>query len=301
MRARLLGGGDVRENLTERRRRLGGRNPRKETMSSHEDLRSRAAAAYNAASDWYDAPDNSFWDRFGRRTIERLQLKPGMQVLDVCSGSGASAIPAAEAVGPAGRVLATDISERLLTLLARKASGRQLHHLECRAQDFLSLDLPDRFDAVVCVFGIFFVGDMVEGVRRLWQHVAPTGVLAITTWGPRLFEPGNTAFWEAVREERPDLYKGFNPWDTITEPGALADLVARADVPSASIVAESGTHPLASPESWWALVQGSGYRGTLDHLSPIARDRVKAHNLQFLESNRITEVETNVVYAVAGR
>ena len=63
-------------------------------MPSHDELKARAAAAYNAAADTYDAPENTFWDRFGARTIERLGLRPGMQVLDVCSGSGASALPA---------------------------------------------------------------------------------------------------------------------------------------------------------------------------------------------------------------
>jgi ubiquinone/menaquinone biosynthesis C-methylase UbiE len=268
-------------------------------MPSHDELKARTAATYNAASDWYDSPDNTFWERFGRRSTERLALQPGMRVLDVCSGTGASAIPAAEAVGPTGHVLATDIATDLLDLLKRKAASRQLHQIECRAQDLLSLDLDARFDAVVCVFGIFFMTDMVEGVKRLWRHVAPGGVLAITTWGPRLFEPGNSAFWEAVRAERPDLYKAFNPWDTITEPQALEALLAHADISQAEIVAEPGAHPLASPESWWALVQGSGYRGTLDQLSVESRERVKQHNLAFVRARGVTEVETNVVHAVA--
>jgi ubiquinone/menaquinone biosynthesis C-methylase UbiE len=271
-------------------------------VPSHEELKARATAAYDAASDWYDAPDNTFWERFGRRTVERLALEPGMHVLDLCSGSGASAIPAAEAVGRSGRVVASDISERLLALLSRKADGRGLRQIECRVQDLMTLDLDERFDAVVCVFGIFFVADMVAAVERLWTHVAPGGALAITTWGPRLFEPLNTAFWDAVREERADLYQGFNPWDFITDPETLRDLFDRAgvtSVTSVAIVSESATHPLASPESWWALVQGSGYRGTLDQLSASARERVRRSNFECIRSKQIVEVETNVLYAVA--
>lgn len=54
---------------------------------------------YNAAADSYDHPANTFWDRYGRRTVDRLRLRRGDRVLDVCCGSGASALPAAEAVG----------------------------------------------------------------------------------------------------------------------------------------------------------------------------------------------------------
>ena len=68
---------------------------------------------YNAAADHYDHPAVSFWDRYGRRTVDRLPLISGMAVLDVCCGMGASAIPAAEAVGPAGHVIAVDLAEKL--------------------------------------------------------------------------------------------------------------------------------------------------------------------------------------------
>jgi 2-polyprenyl-3-methyl-5-hydroxy-6-metoxy-1,4-benzoquinol methylase len=61
---------------------------------------------YNSAADHYDHPAVSFWDRYGRRTVDRLPLISGMAVLDVCCGMGASAIPAAERVGPAGHVIA---------------------------------------------------------------------------------------------------------------------------------------------------------------------------------------------------
>ena len=57
---------------------------------------------YNAAADHYDHPALSFWDRFGRRTVERLPLVPGMSVLDVCCGMGGSALPAAERVRETG-------------------------------------------------------------------------------------------------------------------------------------------------------------------------------------------------------
>lgn len=269
-------------------------------MPSHEELKARAAATYNAAADWFDAPENTFWERFGSGTVGRLALQPGMRVLDVCSGSGASAIPAAEAVGPAGRVIAVDIAEDLLARLREKAARRGLHQLEVRVADVLNLDLADASaDAVVCVFGIFFVADMTHAVRELWRRVKPGGRLAITTWGPRLFEPANTRFWEAVRLERPDLYKQFNPWDAITAPEQLRELLQAGGVPSVEVIAEPGVHPLPTPSAWWALVMGTGYRGTVEQLTPAARDRVRDDNLRYLADEHIVAVETNVVYAVA--
>jgi SAM-dependent methyltransferase len=218
--------------------------------------------------------------RFGRRTIDRLALSPGARVLDVCCGSGASAIPAAEAVGAGGQVLAVDLADDLLTLGRAKASRRGLGQLEFRQGDLMDLGLPDGdFDVVVCVFGIFFVPDMEAAARELWRLVRPGGRLAITTWGPRFFEPMNTAFWNAVREARPDVYKGFNPWDRISRPDSLRSLLVQAGVDDPVVHLENDAHLLPTPEAWWSLVLGTGYRGTVEQLDAASRERVRQANL----------------------
>ena len=269
-------------------------------MPTPEDAKTRATVAYNAAADSYDDPANSFWGRFGRTTVERLRLSPGARVLDVCCGSGASALPAAEAVGPDGSVLGIDLATNLLELARAKAAVRGLRNAEFRLGDMLDLNLPDsQFDAVVCVFGIFFVPDMSAAVRALWRVVRPGGRLALTTWGPRFFEPATAAFWNAIRAERPDLYRGFNPWDRICAPPAVDAMLREAGVEGAEVVAEAGQHPIASPEAWWAAVLGTGYRGTLEQLDAAGRERVRAANLHFIRQSGTRAVDANVVFAIA--
>jgi ubiquinone/menaquinone biosynthesis C-methylase UbiE len=269
-------------------------------MTTADDARAKAAATYNAAADYFDDEANSFWDRFGRGTIERIGLRPGDRVLDVCCGSGASAIPASEIVGPSGSVLGVDLSEKLLSLARAKANERGLRNAEFRIGDMLDLRLPQsHFDAVVCVFGVFFVPDMAAAVQSMWSVVRPGGKLAITTWGPRWFEPATTAFWNSIKVVRPDLHKAFNPWDRICDPSSLGALLREGGVERAEIVAEAGQHPIASPEAWWPAVLGSGYRGTVEQLDAKDRARVRAANLDFVRQSGIRSVEANVVYAVA--
>jgi len=269
-------------------------------MAALDDAKARAAATYNAAADFYDDAANSFWERFGRATIERLRPPLGSRVLDVCCGSGASALPAAEMVGPDGFVLGMDLAAGLLELARAKAEARGLRNTEFRVGDMLDLHLPaSGFDAVVCVFGIFFVPDMLAAIRALWHVVRPGGRLAITTWGPRFFEPATTAFWNSVREVRPDLYKGFNPWDRICDPASVRTLLRDGGVDDAAVVAEAGMHPIPSPEAWWSAVLGSGYRGTLEQLDATARERVRAANLSYIRNSGVRSVEANVVYAIA--
>jgi hypothetical protein len=46
-------------------------------VSTPTDAKQRAADTYNAASDFYDHPVNTFWERYGRCTVLRLRLNAG--------------------------------------------------------------------------------------------------------------------------------------------------------------------------------------------------------------------------------
>lgn len=260
----------------------------------------KAAAAYNAAADNFDGRPLAFWDRYGRKTIERLKLAPGARILDAGCGSGASAIPAGEAVGSAGHVIGIDLAERLLALGRDKAQRSNLQNVEFRLADMEASGFPDAsFDAVVCVFAVFFVPDMTRLVRELWRMVRPRGLLAITTWGPGMFEPGSAAWWSAVERLRPDLVSAFKPWERLITPESVSKLFADSGIEDVEIVAESGHQALASADDWWTVVLGSGYRWTVEQMDADTLARVREANIGALKDRGTTAIETNVIYAVA--
>lgn len=271
-------------------------------MATIDDAKRRAQDTYNAAAEAFDDPALSFWDRFGRDTVDRLDVAPGALVLDACAGSGASALPAAQRVGAGGRVLAVDLADNLLALARSKAERLGIEHLETRVGDIEALDdPPGSFDAVIIVFGIFFLPNPLAGTATLWRLVAPGGQLAVTTWGPRLWEPSSSEFWDAVDRVRPDLTRAYHPWDALTEPSALRDLLAGAGAQHITVDAVAATHPLRSPEDFWTIVRGSGFRATHDAMSLDEREAVRASCLRAIANRKITEIETNVVYGRARR
>jgi ubiquinone/menaquinone biosynthesis C-methylase UbiE len=262
----------------------------------------RAARTYAAAADHYTRPSLSFWDHFGAATISRLRLAPGQTVLDLCCGAGASAIPAARAVGPSGRVLGIDMAAPMLELARSRAAREGLANIEFRQGDATSTPRPDGgYDAVVCVFGVFFVPDMTAFTARMWRLVRPGGVLAITTWGPGLFEPASSLFWEAVGAVEPSLVRAFNPWDQVTTAEALEELLARAGVADPAVVAVPGRHQLEHPDLFWDIVLGSGYRATVDALTPEQREALRGQLLSTLRSGQITSLRTDVIFGTARR
>jgi ubiquinone/menaquinone biosynthesis C-methylase UbiE len=262
----------------------------------------RAARTFGAAADHYSLAALDFWDRFGAATVARLPLAAGHTILDVCCGAGASAIPAARVAGPAGRVLGIDVAKPLLELARARAAREGLANIGFRYGDATRTALADgSFDAVICVFGVFFAPDMAGFVAEMWRLVRPGGVLAVTTWGPGLFEPANTVFWESVRKVEPSLFKAFNPWDEITTEAALADLLIRGGVQHPAVMAVAGWHQLDHPDRFWDIVLGSGYRATIDALSQEQQDLVRRRVLGKLRSDGITSVRTDVVFGTAQR
>jgi ubiquinone/menaquinone biosynthesis C-methylase UbiE len=261
----------------------------------------RAGRTYTAAADHYLLPALSFWDRWGGATVARLPLATGAATLDLCCGAGASALPAARAVGPSGSVLAVDLAEPLLALARERATAAGLRNLTFRHGDATRTGLEsDSFDAVVCVFGVFFAADMPAFVNEMWRLVRPGGSLAITTWGPDWCEPASGVFWASVRRLAPSLYRAFNPWDEITTVSALSELLARGGVRNATVEATQGADcELARPEEFWDVVLGSGFRGTVDALDPIMRETLREQVIGELRSRGGTRLRSDVVFSRA--
>lgn len=262
----------------------------------------RAERTYSSAADRFTAPQLGFWDLWGGETVARVGLQPGARVLDLCCGAGASAIRAAKAVGPQGLVVGVDVSQPLLDLARARADAEGLANLELRCADALRTGHADgEFDAVVCVFGVFFLPDMAGFIAEMWRMVRPGGTLAVTTWGPGWLEPASSFFWDAVREVEPALHKGFNPWDEITEPTALVELFEGAGIETALAEPAAATQPLDRPEDFWVIVMGSGLRATVDALSPTQREQVHDALLTRLGDEAVTRIRIDAVLGSARR
>jgi ubiquinone/menaquinone biosynthesis C-methylase UbiE len=280
---------------------LSGKEPG--TGSAQREHGARAEKTYSAAADHYLLPALGFWDQWGTATVARLPLHSGDAVLDLCCGAGASALPAARAVGPSGRVVGLDLAEPMLALARQRAADRGLANVSFRTGDATRTGLESgSFDAVVCVFGVFFASDMAAFVSEMWRLVRPGGTLAITTWGPGWCEPASGLFWGAVREVEPRLFRAYNPWDVVTTPSALGDLLDRGGVRGATVDATVGSfHELGRPEDFWDIVLGSGFRGTVDALGKAPRERLRTRVLDELRSHGIRRVRNDVVFSRAVR
>jgi ubiquinone/menaquinone biosynthesis C-methylase UbiE len=257
-------------------------------------------AAFNAAADHYDDEPLSFHVRFGRLSVEHARLQRGDDVLDVGCGSGSSVLPAAQQVGPTGRVVGIDVSDGLLALCRTKVDRAGLDNVELRVGDMRELNLPARsFDAVLLVFGLFMVPDMQGLVRDLWELVRPGGRLVITVWARGLLEPAYSAFFDAVGARTPDLVPQDPGWLQVADPADLRATLKRGGVPDEAIeiISERAVHELGDADEFWTIVLGSGMRGTLDRLPASDGEPVRRQVLEFIHVNGITRLPVDVHFA----
>jgi ubiquinone/menaquinone biosynthesis C-methylase UbiE len=257
------------------------------------------AHSYDTMADRYcDLP---FWDSYGRKLVERLGLAPGATVLDVGCGAGASALPAAEAVGPNGYVIGVDLSNGLLAQAQKRADKRGLANAVFHNKDMADLSYPDNyFDAVTSGFSIFFVDDIEGLVGELWRMVKPGGKLAIATWAPPIFEPLDTLLRTCAGPELPDLRRGGgNNMDRVMFAHLLEEVMRAGGATNVTATIEHGCQELRQPEDWWTMVLGSGLRRIVASMSETAAARTRERMLAWVKDNHAVYVATSVVYGVA--
>jgi demethylmenaquinone methyltransferase/2-methoxy-6-polyprenyl-1,4-benzoquinol methylase len=125
--------------------------------------------------------------RWRARAADLAGVGPGSRVLDVATGTGDLAIELARRVWPAGEVVGSDFSERMLERARRKAAAAAAGRVQPRFEwgDALALAYADdSFDAVTVGFGARNFADLGRGLREMARVVRPGGrvvVLEITT------------------------------------------------------------------------------------------------------------------------
>ena len=135
----------------------------------------------DAAEAWHRwGPTLGAW--LGPATEEMLRLArigPGSRVLDVAAGAGEQTIAAAKRAGPAGYVLATDISSNILQFAAAEARKHGLTTVEFRRMDGEHLDVPaSSFDAVICRVGLIYFPDRQQALTGMHRALKPGGRVA---------------------------------------------------------------------------------------------------------------------------
>lgn len=131
-------------------------------------------------------------DLVSQRMLDRANLAAGHRVLDIASGTGEPAIPAAHRVGETGQVVGIDLVDEMLAIARDKASAQNLRNVEFQTVDGSGLDFePASFDAATCRWGLMFMPDPQAILQQVHRVLKDTGRLVVSCWA----EPERNPFF----------------------------------------------------------------------------------------------------------
>jgi ubiquinone/menaquinone biosynthesis C-methylase UbiE len=154
------------------------------TVSLEDHAHETSPYVSSGSHDWDDTL-RSYLGVVTERMLSAAAVGAGQRVLDLASGTGESAIAAAEQVGPRGSVLGTDFVDALLAIARRKAKRKGLKNLAFRCiqggDDALEVP-PGPFDAVLIRWGSMFMPDPAACIAHAFRALRKRGRIAVACW-----------------------------------------------------------------------------------------------------------------------
>lgn len=119
----------------------------------------------------------------GEELVDKLGVTEGMEVLDLGSGDGTTAVPEAQ---KGANVLGVDIAANLVAAGNERAKELGLDNLSFEEGDASDLDgiEDERFDLVVTIFGAMFAPNPPEVAKEMVRVTKPGGRIVMGNWIP---------------------------------------------------------------------------------------------------------------------
>lgn len=207
--------------------------------------------AWDSIAAGYDDIITSLNMALAEKALNMIDLRPGMRLLDVASGSGAISIPAAR---QGADVVAADISPVMIERLNARAREEGLDNLQARVMDCHNLDLEDEsFDIAASQFGVMLFPDLPRGLSEMARVTKTGGHVLVVAFGPPQELEFLSYFAGAIKAVNPE-FQGL-PIDPpplpfqVSDPAKLEKQMALAGLRDVRIERlnhrmepESGTH-----------------------------------------------------------
>lgn len=265
-----------------------------------DDRQTEIRGAFDAAAADFTALGEHLWEPIGAAAVAVADLQPGDRVLDACCGSGASAIPAARAVGPSGHVDAVDLSGPMVDELRRRSGDLpQLHAHQADVTTWTT----GGYDVVQSALGIFFFPDMTAGTDHLISLARPGGRVVFTIWRGGAMAAAGRAMGRAIAEVTttpPAPPRPPHLIDQINQPDAYAAWLTGRGLTGVEVT----VHELAltmTPEVAWLVIVGSGFRGGLEKVPTGQHDAVRDRYLTVLRDEGLSRLDATTLIGTGRR
>ena len=241
-------------------------------------MKSEMANLYSRVASTYGGVGPPVFSHFGRRLVELAQISSEAKVLDAGTGRGAILFPAAEKVGPRGRVIGVDLSEGMIGEISANINRKDLKHAMILQMDAEHLGFRDAtFNNVLSGFTILL---FTRALLEFYRVLRPGGRIAISLaayGGDERFRWYNelvltySKMYQFRTAPRVDVIR-----EPTREPDALTAILAESGFVENHVIAEELEFIYADAEEWWASKCTHGARYPLERMEPKILDRFKS-------------------------
>jgi ubiquinone/menaquinone biosynthesis C-methylase UbiE len=240
----------------------------------------QVAGVFGRAAPTYD--NTGRFTHFGRKLVGSVNLAHGARVLDIAAGRGAILFPAAEHVGPEGKVTGVDLSEPMVQATAAEIRRRGLTQAEVFCLDAENLTFETgSFDAVFCGFSIQYFPELAQTLSEFRRLLRSRGVFALSTWGqgdPR---------WARLQK----LRRGYGVGERmggirLRDPAEVEAVMRKSGFEPVEVWTEVKEFIFRSEAEWWEDLWSSGPRAGLEQLDSDTRTRFQREAFELLQKLR---------------
>lgn len=127
--------------------------------------------------------DNPYRRRFIQKPnliADRMQLRPGMTVVEIGPGKGNYTKVVANRILPNGKVYAVDIQQPVIKSLKEKVQREKISNIEPRIDDACKFSFPDEsMDRVLAITCLPEIPNPVQVLRECHRILKPNGLVSL--------------------------------------------------------------------------------------------------------------------------
>jgi ubiquinone/menaquinone biosynthesis C-methylase UbiE len=167
---------------------------------------------------WLERPEREA-EEAPSKAIAALRLRPGQVVADIGAGSGYYTMLLGTAVGPTGRVYATDIQKEMLSLIEKKIATQRVSNVELVLDSETESRLPDAAVDLALMVDVYHELSQPQAfLRSLKRALKPDGRLVLIEFRKESLDvPIRPEHKMSIREARLELEAEGYRWDQVID------------------------------------------------------------------------------------
>jgi SAM-dependent methyltransferase len=175
-----------------------------------------------------------FFEPYAIEVADRIDPSSVSVALEIAAGTGRVTRHIRNRIPASAKLIASDISENMLTVAKEKLAGLDIDWQNIDAEQ-LPFD-DDSIDLVVCCFGYMFVPDKIKAFAEAYRVLRPGGMFLITTWDK--LESNGASYagrLEAMKYFEGPLPESYNLASSMNDESAIRKLLAGAGFSKISV------------------------------------------------------------------